>query len=202
VGRGRKITRRGCVTRGSIRQRWRIRMKLTSLQDQTRRSRAGHGAAHGVACAHTSHVAGGGEQGPSRACNMQETREGYARFIRVRLPKRLVDARRRERILHILPSRRGNPRLKYNSEMKQWSIVHQQRGLSAMVIVRAYDNDNNRPYCSGGQLKSALQAGVIARSRSVMTISLPRNPRRRPSYVRARAFYPRCVKHRAYSAPR
>jgi len=88
------------------------------------------------------------------------------------------------------------------TSMKQWSIVHQQRGLSAMVIVRAYDNDNNRPYCSGGQLKSALQAGVIARSRSVMTISLPRNPRRRPSYVRARAFYPRCVKHRAYSAPR
>jgi len=52
--------------------------------------------------------------------------------------------------------------------MKQWSIVRLLiTVLSPIAIARTLycprgcDNDNNRPYCSRGRLKSALQAALL-----------------------------------------
>lgn len=61
-----------------------------------------------------------------------------------------------------------NPPRPFAQSMKQWSIVRSLIAvLSSIVIARTLycargrDNDNNRPYCSRGRLKSALQAALL-----------------------------------------
>lgn len=91
--------------------------------------------------------------------------------------------------------------------MKQWSIVRSLIAVLSPIVIartlycaRGRDNDNNRPYCSRGRLKSALQAALLPEecyddfitAKSSSSVELcPRVGRCPRSRSRPRAFYSR-----------